>query len=79
MKKRSQSYSAKLKPVVLYFDDLEKIVEILKEISNDVEISTKEYQFENIEEVKVLSWCRVYTIGRPPQFYFVRLENSLEG
>ncbi|MGA2466707.1 MAG: hypothetical protein ABSH06_20445 [Thermodesulfobacteriota bacterium] len=52
MKKRNQSFSAKLKPVVLYFDDLEKIIEILKEISNDLEISTKDYQFENIEEVK---------------------------
>jgi hypothetical protein len=52
MKKRNQSYSEKLKPVVLYFDDLERIIEILNEISDDVKISTKEYQFENIEEVK---------------------------
>ncbi len=50
MKRISQTLTHWSKPVQLYLDDLQRIVEIFGEMSADVSISTEEYQFENIEE-----------------------------
>ena len=52
MKKIKKSHRKMIEPVVLYFDDLEKIIEIFKEASNDIEISTDEYELETIKEIK---------------------------
>jgi hypothetical protein len=55
MKKKKQSHIENLRPVILYLDDIEQIVEIFKTISDKVEISTEEYKYENISELQNLS------------------------
>jgi len=46
-----QSYSEAYPQVKLYLDDVEEIVKILKEISNEIEIKTEEYAFSDVSEL----------------------------
>lgn len=52
MKKLIKSYSVYLKPVILYIDDLDKILEYFKEVSDTIIIQTNEYELTDIEEIK---------------------------
>lgn len=52
MKKLKHGYIEDFKPVVLYLDDLEKIVEILKELSDRIRIFTDEYELDSLDELQ---------------------------
>jgi len=43
-----------LLPTKIYFEDLEEIIDILKEVSDKIEIKTEDYEVETIEELKEL-------------------------
>lgn len=43
-----------LKPVVLYLDDLEQIIEILHQVSDSVDLSTKDLALDNLKQLKEL-------------------------
>ena len=52
MLKLKKSFSERLPPLILQYEDVEKIYNILQEINPDVHISTADYAFENLEELK---------------------------
>jgi len=54
VKRIRQSHGEELKPVALYLDDLERIIEIFKEASDDVRILTSEYELDSIDEFRNL-------------------------
>lgn len=54
MEKITKSYSEKLKPVVLYLDDIQKIVDVFKEASENIEIVSSNYKFNDVDELKEL-------------------------
>lgn len=60
MEKITKSKSADLKPLVLYFEDVVKICEILSELSAEISIKTENYILENIEELKELGEKVIY-------------------
>ncbi len=51
MKKIAKSYWKNLPPVKLYLDDVEKIIEIMRESSSGVELTTDEYAFSDINDL----------------------------
>lgn len=51
MERKTKSLGASLKAVILYRDDLEKIIEILKTGSGDIKIENKEYKFNALDEL----------------------------
>ena len=51
MEKKTPSRTEKLRPVTIYLDDLEQIIELLKTLSTKVYIETKEYKYESLEEL----------------------------
>lgn len=55
MKKIVHSRTEYFKPVVLYLDDLDKILEIIKEVCKKIIIKTSEYEIENLNELKKLN------------------------
>jgi len=50
MERKIQEHSEPLKQVLLYRDDIEQIVELLREVSSDVELSTDEHKFNDVKE-----------------------------
>lgn len=54
MEKIPHSYSEKLKPVVLYLDDIQIIVDVFKEASENIEIVSSNYKFNDVDELKEL-------------------------
>jgi hypothetical protein len=50
MERNIQSHGEHLKPVLLYRDDIEQIVERLREVSPNVELSTEEHKFNDLKE-----------------------------
>ncbi len=55
MKKINTHIREELKPMSLYLDDIEKLMEIFKEISNDITIEFDNYELENIHEIPTLN------------------------
>lgn len=55
MEKRKKSIFEKLPPARLFLDDINEIVGIFKEISNDVEIETEDYKLEDVSEMRNLN------------------------
>ena len=51
MLKLKKGLSERLPPLVLQFEDVEKIYEILAALNPDVHISTADYAFENLDEL----------------------------
>ncbi len=51
-KEKTKSLYEKLPPIRLFLDDLDKIVEIFKEVSDNINIETKDYYFDNVKEIK---------------------------
>ncbi|HLD69161.1 MAG TPA: hypothetical protein VJA17_00185, partial [Candidatus Omnitrophota bacterium] len=68
MKKIIKQFYKNLRPVRLYLEDLVEIENILRSVSDNIEISTEEHELENLlEDVKSLNkdhinslrfWCR---------------------
>lgn len=54
MKKLAKQLSESLPPVKLFLDDIEKIVEIAGELSKEIELSTDEYSFANVNDLSQL-------------------------
>ena len=54
MRKRSKTHSEKVPPVKLYLDDIEKIVEIIAEVSDQVLLITDEYEFVDASDLASL-------------------------
>lgn len=54
MQKIVQSLGEHLKPVWLYLDDVEQIVEIFRQVSSDVSISTKEFALSDLKQLTEL-------------------------
>jgi len=52
MKRINFPQEEEIKPVILYFDDLERIVEILKELSNNIVIFTDKYELDSLHELQ---------------------------
>jgi len=50
MERKIQAHSEHLKRVLLYRDDIEQIVELLREVSPNVELSTDEHKFSDVKE-----------------------------
>ena len=50
MERKIQSHGERLKRVLLYRDDIERIVELLREVSPNVELSTDEHKFSDVKE-----------------------------
>jgi len=50
MKKKEVRISERLYPVILYLDDIKKIVDIMEKDFDRIKISTEEYEFESFEE-----------------------------
>ncbi len=54
MKRRSKPHSENLPPVKLYLGDIERIVEILGELSSDVKVLAEEYSLSDVSELTKL-------------------------
>ena len=54
MHRKIKSHIKSIKPVTLYLDDLEQIVEILHQASDSVRISTEDFDLENPKELTEL-------------------------
>ena len=63
MEQITKSKRTDLKPLVLYFEDIAKICEILSEISSEIEIETEDYKLNNIEEITELSEKIIYSLN----------------
>lgn len=54
--------SERLNPVKLYFDDLERIVEILHDVSSDINVSTDEYELGGITDLLSLDQQAIHEL-----------------
>jgi len=52
MLKLKRALSERLPPLILYMEDVEKIYHILAKLNPNVKISTADYAFDNLEELK---------------------------
>jgi len=59
MKKIKRGYIEDFKPVILYLDDLEEIVEILKELPNKVRILADDYELDSLDELQKINRDRL--------------------
>lgn len=50
--KKQKSFGRSYRPVVIWLEDLAEIVSTLKESAKDVQITTEDYQFATVEELK---------------------------
>src|SRR5216684_1723774 len=50
--KKRKSFTRSYRPVVIWLEDLEEIVATLQETTKDVQISTDDYRFTTVDEVK---------------------------
>jgi len=50
--KNQKSFTRSYRPVVIWLEDLEEIVSILKEAAKDVQISTEDYRFTTVDKLK---------------------------
>jgi hypothetical protein len=74
MERIIQSHGEHLKPVLLYRDDIEQIVEVMQELSPNVELSTDHYKFNDLKEWAELKrdyFTNMQVLTRTP---FVSLE-----
>lgn len=62
IKKKSHVYGVDLKPVKVYFDDLERIVEILRDVSSDISVSTDEYELGDITDLLSLNQLAIHEL-----------------
>ncbi|MFY9143083.1 hypothetical protein [Sulfuricurvum sp.] len=79
MKKTKKHIIENLKPMSLYLDDIEKLVEMFKEVSNELYIEFDSYELENISEIQLLnieSTNKMKLISRNP---YISIEFSNNG
>jgi hypothetical protein len=50
--KKQKSFGRSYRPVVIWLEELSEIVSILKEAAKDVQISTEDYRFATVDELK---------------------------
>jgi hypothetical protein len=50
--KKQTTFTRSYRPVVIWLEDLEEIVSILKEAAKDVQISTEDYHFTSVDKLK---------------------------
>jgi len=90
MRKLKGFNSEHLKNVVLYLDDLERIVEVFKEVTDKVDITLDSYALDNLSEIETLdeeffNSVSIYGIDRSlvlsidkSKVYLAEYEGSLE-
>ena len=54
MEKKTKTLSDSLKSVIIYRDDIEKIIEILKTGGGQIEIENRDYKFNSLDELESL-------------------------
>ena len=52
MLKLKKGLSERLPPLILYLEDIDRIYHLFEEVNPDIKISTAEYAFENLQELK---------------------------
>lgn len=62
MKKKTPSKTEEFKPVLLYFDDLEKIIESLNTLPGNVSLETDEYVYESLDDLSKHSDYEIYNL-----------------
>ena len=62
MKPIIDNYSVFLNPLKIDFNDIEKISEILSEVSSDLEIKTNDTQYDSIEELSNIDNDIIYDL-----------------
>ena len=55
MRRRTKSYSENVPPVRVYLDDIEKIAEIIAEVSDEILLRTDEFDFEDASDLACLN------------------------
>lgn len=55
MDKKKKSYRVELPPLVVYFDEIEEIIDCLKELSTEISIETENYSLSDISELKEIN------------------------
>lgn len=63
MEKVVSSYLENFKPMVIYLDDLEKIVAVFSEASDDIEIIMDEYKLSGLHEINELHTERIGSLN----------------
>jgi hypothetical protein len=78
MKKLIRSYSVHPKPVRLYLDDLEEIVNIMKESCEQVDIEVGEYHLDSVDELPKMSQevFHQMEISSPDPYFSLDLDPS---
>jgi hypothetical protein len=79
MQRIKKSYSVRLNPVRVYYDDLEKVVECIREVSSKVGFSSDEYTFDSLEDlisVKKEKMCTLSIVGNSP---YISVELKRDG
>ena len=54
MNKLVRSHGEKLRPVKLFLDDVQKIVDILREATDKITLKTDEYELQDVKELTEL-------------------------
>jgi hypothetical protein len=52
MLKLKKGLSERLPPLILYFEDIDRIYHLFEEVNPDIKISTADYAFDNLQELK---------------------------
>jgi hypothetical protein len=55
MQRKQKTIYCPLPPVRLFLDDLEKIVDILQQVSSNIEIETDEYKLTSLQDLQKLN------------------------
>ena len=63
MKKRPRGRRDELKPVKVFFDEIEMVVAALQEVSDRVEISTEDYVLDSADELLKLEQETIHSLS----------------
>ncbi|MEK0338501.1 MAG: hypothetical protein QQN41_13815, partial [Nitrosopumilus sp.] len=63
MRKIKKPIRKELPPVKLYLDDLQSICEILKQKTNSIDITTEDYELEDIKQLKSLEIEKIHYLS----------------
>jgi len=65
MKKRRQFRYQTISGVRFYLDDVERVFEVLKESGKPVSITTEEYEFDSVDDLKATGQLSLPSRSRP--------------
>lgn len=74
MKKLPRSYSEDFNQSIFYLDDIENIVEIFREVSNDVNIETEGYSFDTVQDLAKLGSDTINKLEIKTSQPYIKLE-----